>query len=153
MVFGGFLTLNLAATVAIGAFRSVAERKRKKFALLCGICKGKGFYLCKLCNGNATIKWSPLYDPIHINPCVCPTCDGNSHFVCFSVDASKLKLKLKLLVGQGEEYIKSIARLSLCLLHAGCKKDGPEFYQMSEQNFKVSGKLISGSTPFRFAAI
>ncbi|KAE8674692.1 putative Polyol/monosaccharide transporter 5 [Hibiscus syriacus] len=58
IVFGGFLTLNLAATVAIGAFRSVAERKR-------------------LCNGNATIKWSPLYDPIHINPCVCPTCDGN----------------------------------------------------------------------------
>ncbi|TYI24949.1 hypothetical protein ES332_A05G020600v1 [Gossypium tomentosum] len=65
------------ATVAIGAFRSVAERNRRKFALPCGVCKGKGFYLCKLCNGNATIKWSPLYDPIHINPCVCPTCDGN----------------------------------------------------------------------------
>ncbi|TYI24952.1 hypothetical protein ES332_A05G020600v1 [Gossypium tomentosum] len=66
------------ATVAIGAFRSVAERNRRKFALPCGVCKGKGFYLCKLCNGNATIKWSPLYDPIHINPCVCPTCDGCS---------------------------------------------------------------------------
>ncbi|KAL4369131.1 hypothetical protein GQ457_05G015100 [Hibiscus cannabinus] len=77
IVFGGFLTLNLAATVAIGAFRSVAERKWKKIALTCGICKGKGYYLCKLCNGNATIKWSPLYEPIHINPCVCPTCDGN----------------------------------------------------------------------------
>ncbi|KAL4366326.1 hypothetical protein GQ457_05G015070 [Hibiscus cannabinus] len=77
IVSEGFLTLNLAATVAIGAFRSVAERKRKEFALPCGICKGKVFYLCKLCNRNATIKWSPLYDPIHISHCVCPTCDGN----------------------------------------------------------------------------
>ncbi|EOY30979.1 hypothetical protein QQP08_000828 [Theobroma cacao] len=77
IIFGGVLTINLAATVAVGALRSVAEKKRKKFALPCGVCKGKGFYVCKLCNGNATIKWSPLYDPIHINPCVCPTCDGN----------------------------------------------------------------------------
>ncbi|XVF82607.1 hypothetical protein PTKIN_Ptkin16aG0062900 [Pterospermum kingtungense] len=77
IVFGGFLTLNLAATVAIGALRFVAEKKRIKFALPCRVCNGKGFYLCKLCNGNATIKWSPLYEPIHINPCVCPTCDGN----------------------------------------------------------------------------
>ncbi|KAL4277775.1 hypothetical protein GQ457_03G045970 [Hibiscus cannabinus] len=96
IVFGGFLTLNLAATVAIGAFRSVAERKRKKFALPCGICKGKGFYLCKLCNGNATIKWSPLYDPIHINPCVCPTCDGNRVQRCLNC-LGKVEVKLKLL--------------------------------------------------------
>jgi hypothetical protein len=33
--------------------------------------------MCKLCNGNATISWSPMYDPIAINPCVCPTCEGN----------------------------------------------------------------------------
>ncbi|KAE8682765.1 putative Polyol/monosaccharide transporter 5 [Hibiscus syriacus] len=43
IVFGGFLTLNLAATVAIGAFRSVAERKRKKSALPVGFVKGKDF--------------------------------------------------------------------------------------------------------------
>lgn len=50
---------------------------QKKTALPCGVCKGKGFYICKLCNGNATIQWSPLYDPVAINPCLCPTCDGN----------------------------------------------------------------------------
>ncbi|OMO57693.1 hypothetical protein COLO4_35188 [Corchorus olitorius] len=77
IVFGGFLILNLSTTVAIGALRSFAEKKRKKLALPCGLCKGKGFYICKLCKGNATIRWSPLYDPIYINPCVCPTCDGN----------------------------------------------------------------------------
>lgn len=77
IVIGGFLTLNLAGTVAIVAVRSVAEKNRKKFALPCSVCNGNGFYICKLCKGNATIKWSPLYDPIHINPCVCPTCDGN----------------------------------------------------------------------------
>ncbi|XWS26960.1 hypothetical protein CRYUN_Cryun26dG0075000 [Craigia yunnanensis] len=70
IIFGGFLILNLAATVAVGALRSLAEKKRKKLALPCGACNGKGFYLCKQCNGNATIKWSPLYDPIYINPCV-----------------------------------------------------------------------------------
>lgn len=49
----------------------------------CGSCKGKGFYICKLCKGNATIKWSPLYDPIFINPCLCPTCEGNRLVVFF----------------------------------------------------------------------
>ncbi|EPS60287.1 hypothetical protein M569_14519, partial [Genlisea aurea] len=42
----------------------------------CNICKGIGYYACKLCNGNGTIKWSPLHDPVFINPCVCPTCSG-----------------------------------------------------------------------------
>ncbi|KAK3029109.1 hypothetical protein RJ639_039253, partial [Escallonia herrerae] len=43
----------------------------------CGVCKGKGFCPCKLCKGKSTIEWSPLYDPVVINPCLCPTCDGN----------------------------------------------------------------------------
>lgn len=50
---------------------------QKKNAIPCDICRGKGFYICKLCKGNATIKWSPLYDPVFINPCLCPTCDGH----------------------------------------------------------------------------
>ena len=43
----------------------------------CWVCRGKGFCICKLCKGNSTIKWSPLFDPVAINPCLCPTCDGN----------------------------------------------------------------------------
>ncbi|KAL6221736.1 hypothetical protein ACLB2K_002787 [Fragaria x ananassa] len=77
VIFAGFLTLNLASTATIGAIRVAVESKRKKTALPCGVCKGKGFYICKLCQGNATIQWSPLYDPVAINPCLCPTCDGN----------------------------------------------------------------------------
>ncbi|KAK9933657.1 hypothetical protein M0R45_020842 [Rubus argutus] len=77
VILGGFLTLNLASTAAMGAIRLAVESRRKKTALPCGVCKGKGFYICKLCNGNATIQWSPLYDPVAINPCLCPTCDGN----------------------------------------------------------------------------
>ena len=50
---------------------------QRKVALPCGVCRGKGFYICKLCNGNATIEWSPMYDPVAINPCLCPTCEGN----------------------------------------------------------------------------
>lgn len=50
---------------------------QEKAALPCRACRGKGFYICKLCNGNATIAWSPMFDPIAINPCVCPTCEGN----------------------------------------------------------------------------
>ncbi|KAK1550422.1 hypothetical protein Q3G72_018847 [Acer saccharum] len=74
---GGFVTLNITSTITIAALRAANEAKMKKFAMPCGVCKGKGFYICKLCKGNATIQWSPLYDPVFINPCLCPTCDGN----------------------------------------------------------------------------
>ncbi|KAI3421375.1 uncharacterized protein J3R85_012409 [Psidium guajava] len=77
VILGGIVSLNVVSSITIGMLRSVAETKRKKFALPCMVCKGKGFYICKLCKGNATIQWSPLHDPIVINPCVCPTCDGN----------------------------------------------------------------------------
>ncbi|KAI4377734.1 hypothetical protein MLD38_015314 [Melastoma candidum] len=74
---GGILSLNLLSSVTLSALRSVTEARRKKLASPCVPCKGKGFYVCKLCEGNATIRWSPLQEPIAINPCVCPTCDGN----------------------------------------------------------------------------
>ncbi|PSS36235.1 Chaperone protein like [Actinidia chinensis var. chinensis] len=77
VILGGMLTLSLASSASIRALKAVTEAKRKKFALPCGVCKGKGFYICKLCKGNSTIEWSPLYDPVFINPCVCPTCEGN----------------------------------------------------------------------------
>ncbi|KAL4654007.1 hypothetical protein ACB092_01G347100 [Castanea dentata] len=77
VITGGLITLNLASTATIKAIRFVSEAKRRKVALPCGVCRGKGFYICKLCNGNATIEWSPMYDPVAINPCLCPTCEGN----------------------------------------------------------------------------
>ncbi|KAG2718711.1 hypothetical protein I3843_03G223600 [Carya illinoinensis] len=77
IILGGILTLNLASSATIRAIRLTNEAKRRKIALPCGVCRGKGFYICKLCKGNATISWSPLYDPVAINPCLCPTCDGN----------------------------------------------------------------------------
>ncbi|XP_068655241.1 uncharacterized protein [Aristolochia californica] len=58
-------------------FRSPRLSNPKKIAPPCKVCKGKGFYTCKLCKANSTIEWSPLHDPIFINPCVCPTCEGN----------------------------------------------------------------------------
>ncbi|CAL9201305.1 unnamed protein product [Musa hybrid cultivar] len=76
-VFGGLFTLSLASSVAMRSLQSLTEAKRKKVALPCSACKGKGFYGCKLCNGKSTIEWSPLYDPIVINSCLCPTCEGN----------------------------------------------------------------------------
>jgi hypothetical protein len=57
---------------------------QRKVASPCENCKGKGFYICKLCKANATIDWSPLYDPVAINPCLCPTCDGNRLLYDFS---------------------------------------------------------------------
>ncbi|XP_015578052.1 protein BUNDLE SHEATH DEFECTIVE 2, chloroplastic [Ricinus communis] len=74
---GGLVALNITSSIAIGAFRHASELKLRKNASPCGVCRGKGFYICKLCKGNATIKWSPLYDPIAFNPCLCPTCDGH----------------------------------------------------------------------------
>ncbi|XP_031385137.1 protein BUNDLE SHEATH DEFECTIVE 2, chloroplastic [Punica granatum] len=77
IILGGFVTINVVSAVTMSVVRTVTERKRKKISLPCMVCKGKGFYICKLCRGNATIQWSPLYDPVAINPCVCPTCEGN----------------------------------------------------------------------------
>ncbi|PIN04626.1 hypothetical protein CDL12_22835 [Handroanthus impetiginosus] len=76
----------VAATFLGGSFAlgfvssSISERitlyKKKKYGKPCRTCREIGLYACKLCKGNGTIKWSPLYDPVFINPCVCPTCDG-----------------------------------------------------------------------------
>ncbi|KMT02927.1 hypothetical protein BVRB_8g195030 [Beta vulgaris subsp. vulgaris] len=76
-VGGGLIILSLAASSTIKVIQFATEAKRKSLAKPCQVCRGKGFYICKLCKGNATIQWSPLYDPIHINPCQCPTCDGH----------------------------------------------------------------------------
>ncbi|CAL5339381.1 unnamed protein product [Camellia sinensis] len=77
ILVGGALTLSLATSATIRTLQAIVDAKQKKFALACGVCKGKGFYICKLCKGKSTIHWSPLYDPLVINPCLCPTCDGN----------------------------------------------------------------------------
>ncbi|KAF5741973.1 hypothetical protein HS088_TW09G00011 [Tripterygium wilfordii] len=77
IILGGLVVLNVTSAVCVSALRAATESKRRKLALPCMLCKGKGFYLCKLCKGNATIEWSPLYDPVAMNPCLCPTCDGN----------------------------------------------------------------------------
>ncbi|CAA7042677.1 unnamed protein product [Microthlaspi erraticum] len=79
VIVGGLVIVNVASSAAMGAFRyTVEEKQRKNGGLLaCRWCRGKGFYICKLCKGDATIKWSPLYDPVCINPCLCPTCDGH----------------------------------------------------------------------------
>ncbi|KAL6554559.1 hypothetical protein OROHE_007582 [Orobanche hederae] len=71
----------LGGSLAIGFMTSsISERitllKKEKYGTSCRICKAVGFYTCKLCKGNSTIKWSPLYAPVFVNPCVCPTCDG-----------------------------------------------------------------------------
>ncbi|KAF8406968.1 hypothetical protein HHK36_006089 [Tetracentron sinense] len=84
IVFGGMFTLSLAYSVTIRTIKAVVESKRKKVALPCGVCEGKGFYTCKLCTGNSTIEWSPLYDPTVINPCICPTCEGNRAQRCLN---------------------------------------------------------------------
>ncbi|KAA8545656.1 hypothetical protein F0562_020893 [Nyssa sinensis] len=76
-ILGGIFALGLASSFTGRFLQSFTDVRRKKFALPCGVCKGKGFYICKLCKGNSTIEWSPMYDPLVINPCLCPTCEGN----------------------------------------------------------------------------
>ncbi|XP_062077976.1 protein BUNDLE SHEATH DEFECTIVE 2, chloroplastic isoform X1 [Humulus lupulus] len=77
VILGGVVTLNLVSSATMGALRAASEAKRKSLSEPCRVCRGKGFYICNLCKGNSTIEWSPLYDPVAINPCLCPTCDGN----------------------------------------------------------------------------
>ncbi|CBI20643.3 hypothetical protein AAG906_002682 [Vitis piasezkii] len=84
IISGGMLALSLASSLTMRTLRAAADAKRKKVALPCGVCRGKGYYICKLCKGNSTIEWSPLYDPVVINPCVCPTCDGNRVQKCLN---------------------------------------------------------------------
>lgn len=76
-IMAGIFTLSFATSVSIQAFQAVVEAKKKKTAPPCRVCKGKGLVDCKLCHGNSTIDWTPLYDPVVTKPCLCPTCDGN----------------------------------------------------------------------------
>nr|XP_043626856.1 dachshund homolog 1 isoform X2 [Erigeron canadensis] len=86
LAIGGIFSITMISSTAItfftlhkkdqfGSPSSLSTKKKNVSA--CDVCKGKGFYMCKLCKGNATIEWSPLYDPVFINPCLCPTCDGH----------------------------------------------------------------------------
>ncbi|MCE3050794.1 hypothetical protein HAX54_048190 [Datura stramonium] len=88
VLVGGAIAIS-ALTASV--FRRQALIKKEKFGKLCLFCRGKGFYRCKLCKGNGTIRWSPLYDPVFVNPCVCPTCDGHKleqkHGVYSKLDA------------------------------------------------------------------
>lgn len=110
VLVGGFL----ATAVIAGVVQTTAEKRmvihptnltihnycrhnlfpfvQKKISPPCRICEGKGFYPCKLCKGNTTIEWSPLHDPIAINPCICPTCDGNRlSYMLFKIKQNKTK--------------------------------------------------------------
>jgi len=73
---GGFLLLSAAASVGVRSLRALSDANQRKFATPCGACEGKGTYACRLCRGSATIEWSPMHDPVFVNPCLCPTCDG-----------------------------------------------------------------------------
>uniref|UniRef100_A0A1D1YJ37 Chaperone protein DnaJ n=1 Tax=Anthurium amnicola TaxID=1678845 RepID=A0A1D1YJ37_9ARAE len=84
VLLGGFLAATVGTVAVYETVRKREETKRRKSGLLCGVCKGKGFYACKLCRGSSTIQWSPLYDPVAINPCLCPTCDGKKIQRCLN---------------------------------------------------------------------
>ncbi|XP_019167146.1 PREDICTED: uncharacterized protein LOC109162895 [Ipomoea nil] len=90
-----FRALAVGASVIVGAIYTVgavagsihrrnSALKREKHGKPCGVCKGRGYYTCKLCKAKGTIQWSPLYDPLVINPCVCPTCEGNKVQKCLN---------------------------------------------------------------------
>ncbi|PWA43378.1 heat shock protein DnaJ, cysteine-rich domain-containing protein [Artemisia annua] len=83
---GGVLSVTMVSSAAIAFFTHHKKDKfgspsssamKNKNASPCSVCKEKGFYMCKLCEGGSTIEWSPLYDPVFINKCLCPTCDGH----------------------------------------------------------------------------
>ncbi|CAK7335686.1 unnamed protein product [Dovyalis caffra] len=100
VILGGVLALNITSSIAVSVLRFATDLKLRRVAMPCGVCRGKGFYLCKLCKGNASINWSPLHDPIAINPCLCPTCDGNSfHYVVYYAFLRLLLMTYYLLQG------------------------------------------------------
>ncbi|KAJ9538831.1 hypothetical protein OSB04_031564 [Centaurea solstitialis] len=84
VTLGGIFSITIISSTAISLLHKRGEigssssmKKKNGSSSSCDVCREKGFYICKLCNGNGTIEWSPLYDPLFINPCLCPTCDGH----------------------------------------------------------------------------
>ncbi|KAI3814601.1 hypothetical protein L1987_14241 [Smallanthus sonchifolius] len=87
ITLGGIFSITMISSTTVQLFTlhkknqigssSSSSSMNKKNAISCDVCRAKGFYMCKLCKGNATIEWSPLYDPVFINPCLCPTCEGH----------------------------------------------------------------------------
>ncbi|CAM6027264.1 unnamed protein product [Sphagnum balticum] len=84
VVAAGIFSLSMVSSVALSTFQTIVENKRKKTAPKCKVCKGRGFTECRLCRGESTIDWSPLFDPVVMKPCVCPTCDGNKVQRCLN---------------------------------------------------------------------
>jgi len=83
-VAAGMFTLSMASSVSLNVLSTVVEKRRKKTAPPCACCKGRGFTECRLCKGESTIDWSPLFDPVINRPCICPTCDGNKVQKCLN---------------------------------------------------------------------
>ncbi|CAD6237874.1 unnamed protein product [Miscanthus lutarioriparius] len=79
---GGFLLFSAASSVAVRSLRALSDAnqcpalRQRKYAMPCGACEGKGTHACRLSRGSATVEWSPMHDPVFVNPCLCPTCDG-----------------------------------------------------------------------------
>ncbi|KAK7347481.1 hypothetical protein VNO80_22011 [Phaseolus coccineus] len=135
VIFGGVVTLNLTSTVTIKLLRFASEKKRERVALPCMACRGKGFYMCKLCNGNAAIAWSPMFDPIAINPCVCPTCEGNRVQRCLNCLGKECDLDMKLqsiiVFEEVKDWISSTRRPQYLLsIGPGKKEQSPNYTRL-----------------------
>ncbi|KAK7827957.1 proline-rich protein 4 [Quercus suber] len=115
---------------------------QRKVALPCGVCREKGFYKCKLCNGNATIEWSPMYDPVAINPCLCPTYEGNSNNN-FVYNGAGLRVTIDCKPENGHFKIRGVGKLDeegKFKVFVRCKivKDGKLNEECSAQLHSVS---------------
>ncbi|XP_071715585.1 uncharacterized protein [Rutidosis leptorrhynchoides] len=101
VTIGGIFSVTVLSSTAVTLF---TLHKKDKFgsknARSCDVCRGNGFYMCKLCKGNATIEWSPLYDPVYINPCLCPTCDGHRIQRCLNCLGSGFVQQAKVYIGR-----------------------------------------------------
>ncbi|KAD2393894.1 hypothetical protein E3N88_40871 [Mikania micrantha] len=151
VTLGGIFSITMISSTTVALFTphrknqigsqssSSPSSMSKKNASSCDVCRSKGFYMCKLCQGNAAIEWSPLYDPVFINPCLCPTCDGHRIQRCLNCLGSGFIQQAKA-AGDGGANVNIIPLLRT----SAVRSPPPTTFNRNPFASPVAGPVVTG---------
>mmetsp|Transcript_14282 Transcript_14282/g.43138 ORF Transcript_14282/g.43138 Transcript_14282/m.43138 type:complete len:108 (-) Transcript_14282:1163-1486(-) len=81
VALGGSTLILTSGVMAAG--RAIHKQQRRKHAVSCKACEGKGLVLCSVCRGKLVLKWTPFKEPQTVErPTCCPACEGEAKSRC-----------------------------------------------------------------------
>mmetsp|Transcript_6133 Transcript_6133/g.15827 ORF Transcript_6133/g.15827 Transcript_6133/m.15827 type:complete len:106 (-) Transcript_6133:267-584(-) len=74
----------LVSTVCMAGVRGALAVHRRKHAVSCSPCQGRGKLWCEACRGDGVMDWSPFEEPSVHRHCLCPSCNGSKDQTCLN---------------------------------------------------------------------